>query len=75
MLGGTVTQAKNCADCVHHCWKGTDLTCQKGHKPRFYHSQLGLAKPQGKVWGWKRRCDDFQACDSVIPINHDTIKA
>ena len=38
--------------------------CIKGHKVRFYMPR----SPMDSDYGWKRRCDDFQVSDSVIPI-------
>jgi hypothetical protein len=52
-------KAKNCADCQSGEWHPIhgDLTCSKGHKPRFYQPR----DPADVSWGWKRRCADFEA--------------
>ena len=51
-------QTQYCESCKHaHFLDDLDLTCDLGHKPRFYKP-----KPLTNLdsdWGWKRRCSDF----------------
>ena len=57
-------KAKNCTDCRSCEWHPVhgDLTCAKGHKPRFYKPRaVQMYQEWNGTWGWKRRCDDFEA--------------
>ncbi len=57
-------KAKNCADCLSGEWHPIhgDLTCSKGHKPRFYKPRADQMHMEWHGdWGWKRRCNDFEA--------------
>ncbi len=55
-------KARNCADCRAGEWHPVhgELTCAKGHKPRFYKPRTDRHGWDWD-WGWKRRCNDFEA--------------
>lgn len=64
-------KTRNCDQCAHFSVieKGEPVRlkiCAKDHKPRFYQPKRGLMGWYNiDEWGWKRRCDDF---DAVVTI-------
>jgi len=53
----------DCQECVHRNYKGLNIVCQFGHKPRFFMPK----HPLDTGWGWKRRCVDFAQCQDITP--------
>ncbi len=49
--------ARHCDGCTH-CYmvQILGMTCEKGHKPRFYMPK----HPNCNEWGWKRKCSDYK---------------
>lgn len=53
-------KARSCEQCAW--WTRQISRCAKGHRPRFYQPRVDQQHlPDGGDWGWKRRCDDFEA--------------
>jgi hypothetical protein len=63
----TKTQTRSCDQCRHfdcNLWVvgSVALPCAKGHSPRFYKPRADQQHLQGGgAWGWRRRCDDYEA--------------
>lgn len=50
-----------CHDCIHKSFPEIlgKLKCRKGHKPRFYMPRDN--NPLDTLYGWKRKCADFES--------------
>lgn len=55
-------KANLCSECKNYTtyeyWRYTEITCNIGHKPRFYMPRNG--NPHDERAGHKRKCDDFK---------------
>jgi hypothetical protein len=50
-------KASHCDECYHGIYRGgATLTCEKGHRPKFYRHTLLLSDD----FGWRRVCEDFE---------------
>jgi hypothetical protein len=57
------TKTRSCDQCAW--WTRQIDRCAKGHSPRFYQPKLFGASPGS--WGWRRRCDDYEARTDGVP--------
>ena len=60
----TQTTSKNCTDCASFRFDADirQVRCLQGHSPRFYRPRADQQHLQGGgAWGWRRRCDDYEA--------------
>jgi hypothetical protein len=54
------TKTRTCDQCAW--WTRQIDRCAKGHSPRFYKPRADQQHIQGGGdWGWRRRCDDYEA--------------
>ncbi len=59
-------KTRHCDECTHCDMRPIGgMTCEKGHKPRFYMPRDKY--PYCNNWGWKRKCADY---DEGTPIGH-----